>query len=342
MRQERTGNPAIDRVLSSLRDEIASLKRGISNNVSRVDKDTNRLIVGTPDGKASVQIDVDDGSWATPLRRDIDGRGLAIRNLKSIEVEELKSAKGTVRIGNDISISGDGSRAQLLCRDISGNILVENDPTANPVFDTITANSMALSTSSFGGATDFAEFEADGTLHLNGNATYWRDLDFPIIIRTTGANIPTITAINSSVITAPMWQVNDYNMCEGQELPHEWKLGTDGTWHIHVITAEDLGLTSRYLKFKIEYVWAGYNSVLSSLVTTTSVELEVPAGTAKYTHLIFNIGTFSHPTAGLATHVWPRLTRLATIGAAAADPWVTMLQMHIECDTLGSRGIITK
>jgi hypothetical protein len=34
---------------------------------------------------------------------------------------------------------------------------------------------------------DYSEFEADGTLKFNGGSTVWKDIDFPIIIRTTGS-----------------------------------------------------------------------------------------------------------------------------------------------------------
>ena len=40
----------------------------------------------------------------------------------------------------------------------------------------------------------------------------------------------------------------------------------------------------------------------------------------------------------IGSQVYARLQRLATTGAApASDPWVTMLQAHLECDTMGSR-----
>ena len=40
----------------------------------------------------------------------------------------------------------------------------------------------------------------------------------------------------------------------------------------------------------------------------------------------------TNPTLG------PQWTLIATTGAApASDPWVTMLQAHLECDTMGSR-----
>lgn len=337
-RSPRTGNSELDRYLADLNDELKNLRKQVGSvRVVQEDRNQSRVVISTKDGQASSALSVDDRSSQDQLTRDIEGKGNSITKLKLIEAEELKISKGTMYMGKDVRTYADGQRAWLDSPGAKGRILVDDDPTISPTFAGVSAG-----TASFGASPDYAAFEADGTLVFNGNATYWRDVDFPIIIRTTGAGIPTLTAINSSVVTAPMWQVNDYNMCEGKEIPHEWKLGTDCTWHVHVITSEDLTLTPRYLKFKIEYVWAEFNTVLSPLVTTTSAELEVPAGTAKYTHLIFNIGTFSQPTAGLATHVWPRLTRIATVGAAAADPWVTMLQMHIECDTLGSRQITTK
>ena len=48
---------------------------------------------------------------------------------------------------------------------------------------------------------------------------YFVDLDFPIIVRNTGVGIPTLETLIGNV-TAPQWQVNDFNVCEGQELIH--------------------------------------------------------------------------------------------------------------------------
>lgn len=331
-RSPRTGNQELDRYLADLNDELKRLRDQVGSvNVSQRDRDINKFTIKTVNGTSSVDLKTEDGSINNRLVSDVEGYKNSIVNLKLIEAEEVKTSKGTMYVGRDMRVYGDGNRAWLDSPGVKGRILVDADQTISPAFGGGT----------FGDGTNYAEFESDGTLALHGDATYWRDVDFPIIIRTTGVGIPTLTAMSNAAITAPLWHVNDYNMCEGQEIPHEWKLGTDGTWHIHVVTAEDL-VTPKYLKFKIDYVWAEFGSVLSTLKTATSAELEIPAGTAKYTHLIFNIATFSEPTAGLATHVWPRLTRIASLGAAAADPWVTMLQMHIECDTLGSRQITTK
>ena len=39
----------------------------------------------------------------------------------------------------------------------------------------------------------------------------WQDIDFPIIVRTTGVGIPTLETLVTG-ITAPQWQVGDTNL----------------------------------------------------------------------------------------------------------------------------------
>lgn len=52
--------------------------------------------------------------------------------------------------------------------------------------------------------------------------------------------------------------------------------------------------------------------------------------------------TFAIPST-IGGHVWARLKRVAAIGAApAANPFCSMLQMHVECDTAGSNQIDKK
>ena len=169
----------------------------------------------------------------------------------------------------------------------------------------------------------------------------WVDLDFPIIIRTTGANIPTLTTLQGN-ITAPQWQVNDFNVCEGQELIHKWSEGTPLYWHVHMIT-NGLDATARYVRFEVEYCWVNVNGVLSASATIDSLDLLIPANTPAKTMMLMSIGNFT-PTGGkIGGHVYARLRRIASVGSApGSDPWITMLQAHILVDTIGSRQISAK
>lgn len=179
----------------------------------------------------------------------------------------------------------------------------------------------------------------DKTLVLD--ETVWVDLDFPIIVRTTGAAIPTLQTLQGN-ITAPQWAVNDYNVCEGQEMIHGWKEGGTLNFHVHLIT-NGLDADNRYVAFEVEHCWANINGVLSAAATISSGDLLIPAGTTSKTHLLLSIGTLALATGKIGAHVYARLKRVAASGTAPTNnPWITMLQAHIECDTLGSRQIGTK
>jgi hypothetical protein len=186
---------------------------------------------------------------------------------------------------------------------------------------------------------NYAEFESDGTLRFYGNATIWQDIDFPIIIRTTGANIPVLTTLQGNV-TAPQWAVNDFSVCEAQELVHAWKEGSEVQWHIHFVT-NGLDATDRYVNFEVEWFWVNPNGTLSATITSSG-DLLIPESTATKTMLIrqVSVATFAGVIGG---HVYARLRRIASTGMAPTNnPWCSMLQLHIECDTVGSRERTTK
>jgi hypothetical protein len=170
----------------------------------------------------------------------------------------------------------------------------------------------------------------------------WIDIDFPIIIRTTGPNIPTMTAINGN-LTLPKWAVNDFNMCESQELIHSWKEGTECFWHLH-LTTNGSDLANRYVKFELEYGYSnGDVTAWTFPAVITTADLLIPGGTADKTMFILNLGSFTPSSAKIGGHVIARLKRVTATGTApTGDPWIPMLQMHVQCDTQGSRQIGTK
>lgn len=214
-------------------------------------------------------------------------------------------------------------------------------------FDATTAQWIArayLAGLKYGGSgANYSTFEADGTLRFEGTATVWRDIDFPIIIRQTGANIPSLVAVQGNV-TAPQWAVNDFNVCEAQEMVHLWKEGSESQWHVHIVT-NGLDATDRWVNWEVEWFWGRMGGALSA-TTTTATECLIPANTPTKTPLVFEISRPTLTGAKIGDHVWARLRRIAntTPGRAAptANPWCSILQMHVECDTVGSRTITAK
>ena len=168
----------------------------------------------------------------------------------------------------------------------------------------------------------------------------WTDIDFPIIIRTVGPGQPVLTAINGN-ITMPQWAVGDFNVCESQELIHGWQEGSRLYWHIHM-TTNGLDATDRYVRFELEYGYADVDGQWVFPAVVTTPDLLIPANTPNETMMIMNLGNFVGPTK-IQGHVVARLSRIASAGAApTSNPWIPMLQLHIQLDTLGSRNIGSK
>lgn len=178
---------------------------------------------------------------------------------------------------------------------------------------------------------------------LIGGATVWDDLNFPIIQRASGQTIAAYTAIDAGgLLLYPQWQVDDFHVADANELRHGWKEGSTISWHIHMITNGSEG-TDKYVKWELIWAIADVNEVLEERTTITTDDYLIPANTASKTHLIVPLGTAALTGYRIGAHIYPRLKRVTATGAApAANPWVPMLQAHIELDTLGSAQITSK
>lgn len=193
---------------------------------------------------------------------------------------------------------------------------------------------------SFGVANNYSLFDKDGVMVANNGALTWVDIDFPILARTAVVNQPTPATLQGN-ITAPTWAVNDFSVCEGQEVIHSWAEGTEIHWHCHVFT-NGVDVTDRYIKFEVEWCYASINSNLSSTIITTSSDTLIPANSLNRTHIIVQLGSQILP-ATIGTHLFARLRRVASTGLApTANPFCTMLQTHILVNTLGSKHLSLK
>ena len=168
------------------------------------------------------------------------------------------------------------------------------------------------------------------------------DVNFPINQR-TGGNIAAFTAIDAGgVLLYPQWEVNDYHVCDSNELPHGWKEGTEISWHIHLIT-NGTNADNRFVKWELIWAIADASEQLVEQTTITTADYTIPANTPTKTHLIVPIGAVTLTNYRIGAHMYPRLKRVASTGTApSANPWVTMLQAHIQLDTLGSTQITSK
>lgn len=188
---------------------------------------------------------------------------------------------------------------------------------------------------------NYTEFESQGTIKFNGDASTWVDIDFPIIVRTTGQNIPVPETFQGN-LTMNSWAVNNYAVCEVQEMIHSWKEATPFNWHVHIFTNSQ-DTTDRYVNFEIEFTWANVGETVPANIILTSGDFLIPANTPRLTNFLIPISAYTPIGGKIGAHVKARLRRIASTGLApSANPFCEMLQIHILQDTTGSRLIGTK
>lgn len=253
-----------------------------------------------------------------------------------------KSQSGKWRIGNSNIPSGtcieviNETTGRLTIQDFDGSVYASDKLPTD--FKKENGDNYASAEEYEGATADF--FVKAPTYGGKPLLPYWLDIDFPIIIRNTGVGIPTLETLKGN-ITAPQWQVNDFNVCEGQELIHAWMEGSEAYWHIHLVT-NGLEAVEKFVKFEIEFYYAKNMAALSALKTITH-EFSIPANTADRTMMIVPLGSFLFDEQTIGSHVWAYLKRVVSAGAAPANnPFCTMLQAHILCDSLGSESVSAK
>lgn len=185
------------------------------------------------------------------------------------------------------------------------------------------------------------------SMALSGNWTLstpqYDDLNFPIIPRSTGQTIAAYTGIdNAGLLLYPQWQVDDFHVCDSNELPHSWVEGSTISWHLHLLT-NGQEAADKFVKFELIWAIADVGEVLEERTTITTADITIPANTPSKTMLIMSLGTAGLTGYRIGAHIYPRLKRVTATGAApAANPWIPMLQAHIQLNSLGSTQITSK
>lgn len=182
---------------------------------------------------------------------------------------------------------------------------------------------------------------SNSTEAITGGAVAYKDIDFNLIVRTIAPGTPRISTLQGN-LTGVQWAVNDALQIEFREFTHEWQPATPVVWHVHIITGA-LDITDRYVNWEVEYTWANPNSQLPTNTVVSSGDFLIAANTPALTHKIIDISTWTPVAGRIAAHIKPRLKRIVSVGTApTTDPFCEMLQLHIACDTLGSRQITLK
>ena len=186
---------------------------------------------------------------------------------------------------------------------------------------------------------NYASFSSTGDLSFTGTATTFSDIFFPMTSgKLVGANQPDYTTAVVGNINEYTFAINDYIDLGAGEISHSYKEGSDFNIHCHIIT-NGLDGTDRYARYSVEYIIADVDGVVAT-ATLSSIDLLIPASTTDRTHLRFEIGVITGTNYKINGTIKIQFKRIALIGGGSApssDPFVTMVGIHIEEDTVGSR-----
>ena len=196
----------------------------------------------------------------------------------------------------------------------------------------------------FGGNLDYTEFESDGTLKMTGEATVYDDIYTAVAAaKVPAANYPDWSAFTANT-GAYTFKVNDYADLATMEITHAYKEGSDIEAHIHLAT-NGTNTDIRKAKYVLYYTLGLPNSGLHqfSAEQTLTGELTIPANTPDKSAMYLYMGTISGTGLKMGTQLKFRVKRIAGTGTEpTGNPFIGMIGIHFEMDTLGSRGILTK
>lgn len=206
-----------------------------------------------------------------------------------------------------------------------------------------TTDAQEITNKKFGGSANYSEFEADGTLHMAGDATVWDDITFRVSSGKVGvANTPDWDAFTTNT-SEYNFDVNDYIDLGAEELLHWWKQGTTIQIHVHITlgVANATG-SNRYAKYTVYFAYADVNEVWTE--TSLTAELTIPTGTAAMTNTKLAMGTVDFSSVLIGAQMKMRVKRIAATGGTeyAAHTFITQCGVHAEKDTVGSRQMLSK
>lgn len=227
-----------------------------------------------------------------------------------------------------VAATAEGATGQLLTGSTG------NPPawSATPTVTTITGTTSVVAGSS-GNTTTI-----DNTgLTLAGTATVFDDLYVPVATgKIGGANTPSWASFttNTSLYT---FGIDDYIDLPSVEIKHDWLEGSALNVHIHYITNGANDATARKVKWTIYFTIGDMGEAMAAEDTLTA-EDTIPANEADKTHHYLDMGDITGTNYKIGAQIIMRVKRIAGTGTEPAnEPFLSMVGIHYEIDTLGSK-----
>lgn len=193
-------------------------------------------------------------------------------------------------------------------------------------------------TAKFGGESSYTEFEEDGTIHFNGNATTWEDLRFPATaINPAGA--PSAMSFDTTNIGFIAGPSGTSVIAIIAQLPHAWKEGSSIYPHIHWMP---MNTDDKNVYWRMEYIWVNRGDIEPA--TWTTVNIQSAAAGAAMTHQLSSFGAISGAGKTISSILTIKISRIGgdTLDTFSGDALLKEFDIHYEIDTIGSRTELSK
>jgi hypothetical protein len=185
---------------------------------------------------------------------------------------------------------------------------------------------------------NYSEFEADGTLQFIGDATVWKDINIGSgFVQLPAASAPSITTFLDNVgadtdIATLEFAVGE-KVGSTVELQHDYKEGSDFTFHIH-FQCDAAPTGTDYVKWQIDYTIVRDGTTMSPV---TSITIEVAVDT-QYEQVRANWAATTGTGFQIGDQISFKLSRIAAVGDAyTGTAKLKTVGIHYEVDTVGSR-----
>ena len=198
----------------------------------------------------------------------------------------------------------------------------------------------------FGDASNYTDFENDGTLHMVGNAQVWDDLRVEPVAKTSGAKAPTFGTFRDGLL---LYQFDDVALASEKEvyfnvqMPHDWLEGSDISPHVHWVPLV-AGTAGQVVDWGLEYTVAKIGDAFGASTTIYASALTYGTITAQYSHCLTDLPDIVMTGKTISSILACRLFRHSSDASDTLTQTAGLLycDFHYQIDTIGSRLEFTK
>lgn len=253
--------------------------------------------------------------------------------------------QGVVSLGDQVLGTGVKSIASLVVNDgASGTADTRMESATEQYMFLLDANGNTNGTLHFGGVTNGIQIDKGGRLTFNGTATYWKDVAPYSVSTGSGPSAPALAQYGTTGHYLRKFSDNhgsDEALTIAFQMPHEWKLGSDVHFHIHVIPSANGSGGNNQVIFRASYQWVNIDGSFS---TTTNVDLDTTftvGASDGNAHKLWEPSAISGSGKTLSGGLLITLSRLSKTNPGGADNytgdvWLLFSDCHCECDAVGS------